>query len=344
MAGTTSVYADRSVGGRYVTIKIDRQKAARFALNIQDIQEIVKTAIGGMNVTQTIEGRERYPVNLRYPQTDRDSVDKLKLLPIVTPTGAHIPLGDVARVSVENGPPVIKSEDAKLTGWILVDISDVDIGSYVANAQKAVAEKLKLPSGYQLIWSGQYEYMQRAKARLALLVPVTLVLIFLLLYIHTQNLLEVLIVMGTLPLSFIGGVWLMYWLNYNMSVAVGVGFIALAGVAVETGMVLLNYLNHALKRQQEKAQSENRSFNRSDLKIVIEQGALYRIRPIMMAIAATFAGLMPVILSRGTGAEVMRRITAPMVGGLISATILTLIVIPAIFLVWKNHLTNEKSD
>lgn len=344
VAGTTSVYADRSVGGRYVTIKIDRQKAARFALNIQDIQEIVKTAIGGMNVTQTIEGRERYPVNLRYPQTDRDSVDKLKLLPIVTPTGAHIPLGDVARVSVENGPPVIKSEDAKLTGWILVDISDVDIGSYVANAQKAVAEKLKLPSGYQLIWSGQYEYMQRAKARLALLVPVTLVLIFLLLYIHTQNLLEVLIVMGTLPLSFIGGVWLMYWLNYNMSVAVGVGFIALAGVAVETGMVLLNYLNHALKRQQEKAQSENRSFNRSDLKIVIEQGALYRIRPIMMAIAATFAGLMPVILSRGTGAEVMRRITAPMVGGLISATILTLIVIPAIFLVWKNHLTNEKSD
>jgi Cu(I)/Ag(I) efflux system membrane protein CusA/SilA len=342
--GTTSVYADRSVGGRYVTIKIDRQKAARFALNIQDIQEIVKTAIGGMNVTQTIEGRERYPVNLRYPQTDRDSVEKLKLLPIVTPTGAHIPLGDVAKVSVENGPPVIKSEDAKLTGWILVDISDVDIGSYVANAQKAVAEKLKLPSGYQLIWSGQYEYMQRAKARLALLVPVTLVLIFLLLYVHTHNLIEVLIVMGTLPLSFIGGVWLMYWLNYNMSVAVGVGFIALAGVAVETGMVLLNYLKHALIRQQEKAQSENRSFDSSDLKIVIEQGALYRIRPIMMAVAATFAGLMPVILSRGTGSEVMRRITAPMVGGLISATILTLIVIPAIFLVWKNHLTNEKSD
>ncbi|HEL9683128.1 TPA: efflux RND transporter permease subunit, partial [Legionella pneumophila] len=314
--GTTSVYADRSVGGRYVTIKIDRQKAARFALNIQDIQEIVKTAIGGMNVTETIEGRERYPVNLRYPQTDRDSVDKLKLLPIVTPSGAHIPLGEVANVAVENGPPVIKSEDAKLTGWILVDISDVDIGSYVANAQKAVAEKLKLPTGYQLIWSGQYEYMQRAKARLALLVPVTLVLIFLLLYVHTHNLIEVLIVMGTLPLSFIGGIWLMYWLNYNMSVAVGVGFIALAGVAVETGMVLLNYLNHALRRQQEKAISQNRDFTMKDLESVVEQGALFRIRPIMMAIAATFAGLIPVILSRGTGSEVMRRITAPMVGGL----------------------------
>ena len=344
VTGTTSVYADRSVGGRYVTIKINRQKAARFALNIQDIQEIVRTAIGGMNVTQTIEGRERYPVNLRYPQTDRDSVEKLKLLPIVTPSGAHIPLGDVAKISVENGPPVIKSEDAKLTGWILVDINDVDIGTYVANAQKAVAEQLKLPAGYQLIWSGQYEYMQRAKARLAMLVPVTLVLIFLLLYVHTHNFTEVLIVMGTLPLSFIGGIWLMYWLNYNMSVAVGVGFIALAGVAVETGMVLLNYLNHALKRQQDKARSENRSFDSSDLKIVVEQGALYRIRPIMMAIAATFAGLMPVILSRGTGSEVMRRITAPMVGGLISATILTLIVIPAIFLVWKNHLTKDKSD
>ncbi|HAT8327853.1 TPA: efflux RND transporter permease subunit [Legionella pneumophila] len=342
--GTTSVYADRSVGGRYVTIKIDRQKAARFALNIQDIQEIVKTAIGGMNVTETIEGRERYPVNLRYPQTDRDSVDKLKLLPIVTPSGAHIPLGEVANVAVENGPPVIKSEDAKLTGWILVDISDVDIGSYVANAQKAVAEKLKLPTGYQLIWSGQYEYMQRAKARLALLVPVTLVLIFLLLYVHTHNLIEVLIVMGTLPLSFIGGIWLMYWLNYNMSVAVGVGFIALAGVAVETGMVLLNYLNHALRRQQEKAISQNRDFTMKDLESVVEQGALFRIRPIMMAIAATFAGLIPVILSRGTGSEVMRRITAPMVGGLISATILTLIVIPAIYLVWKTHLTTEKSD
>ncbi len=342
--GTTSVYADRSVGGRYVTIKIDRQKAARFALNIQDIQEIVKTAIGGMNVTETIEGRERYPVNLRYPQTDRDSVDKLKLLPIVTPTGAHIPLGNVAKVAVENGPPMIKSENAKLTGWILVDISDVDIGSYVANAQKEVAEQLQLPTGYQLIWSGQYEYMQRAKTRLALLVPVTLVLIFLLLYVHTQNLIEVLIVMGTLPLSFIGGIWLIYWLNYNMSVAVGVGFIALAGVAVETGMVLLNYLNNALNRQMEKVKSESRDFNNHDLKTVVEQGALYRIRPIMMAIAATFAGLIPVILSRGTGSEVLRRITAPMIGGLVSATVLTLIVIPAVFLVWKKHLTTEKSD
>ncbi len=335
--GTASVYADRSVGGRYVNIDINRKAAARFGLNIKGIQDVVKAAIGGMNVTETVEGRERYPVNLRYPQSDRDSVEKIKQLPMVTPTGAHIALGDVARVFVAGGPPVIKSEDAKLTGWILVDISNSDIGSYVRTAKAAIAKQLKLPAGYNLQWSGQYEYMQRAKDRLMLLIPLTLLLIFILLYIHAHNLVEVLIVMGTLPLSFIGGVWLMYWLDYNMSVAIGVGFIALAGVAVETGMVLINYLNQALNKQIQVAQKDHRALRTADLIAAIHEGALHRIRPIMMAISATFAGLLPVMLSRGTGSSVMHRIAAPMVGGLFSATVLTLIVIPAVYYVWKKN-------
>lgn len=336
--GTASVYADRSVGGRYVNIEINRKAAARFGLNIKGIQDVVKAAIGGMNVTETVEGRERYPVNLRYPQSDRDSVEKIKQLPMVTPTGAHIALGDVARVFVAGGPPVIKSEDAKLTGWILVDISNSDIGSYVRTAKAAIAKQLKLPAGYNLQWSGQYEYMQRAKDRLMLLIPLTLLLIFILLYIHAHNLIEVLIVMGTLPLSFIGGVWLMYWLDYNMSVAIGVGFIALAGVAVETGMVLINYLNQALNKQIEVAQKEHRALRTADLIAAIHEGALHRIRPIMMAISATFAGLLPVMLSRGTGSSVMHRIAAPMVGGLISATVLTLVIIPSVFFLWKKYV------
>ncbi len=339
--GTASVYADRTKGGRYITVHINRQLAARYGLNIKHIQNVVSTAIGGMNVTETVEGRERYPVNLRYPQSDRDSVEKIKLLPLVSPSGAHIPLADVATVKVENGPPMIKSEDAKLTGWVLVDIDNIDVGTYVKNAKALIRKEIKLPSTYQLHWSGQYEYMQRAKARLFILVPITLLLIFLLLYIHSHNLVEVMIVMGTLPLSLIGGVWLMYFLNYNMSVAIGVGFIALAGVAVETGMVLINYLNNALSEKQGECVTANRFFTKDDLISVVEQGVLKRIRPIMMAIAATFAGLLPVMLSRGTGSAVMHRIAAPMVGGLISATILTLIVIPAIFLIWKTSMVKK---
>lgn len=336
--GTASVYADRTKGGRYVTVDINRQLAARYGLNIKHIQNVVSTAIGGMNVTETIEGRERYPVNLRYPQSDRDSVEKIKMLPLVSPSGAHIPLGDVATVKVEDGPPMIKSEDAKLTGWVLVDIENIDVGTYVKNAKSLIEKEIKLPVSYQLHWSGQYEYMQRAKARLLVLVPITLLLIFLLLYIHSHDLIEVMIVMGTLPLSLIGGVWLMYFLNYNMSVAIGVGFIALAGVAVETGMVLINYLNNALLEKQQQCKKNDKLFSKEDLVTVVEQGALKRIRPIMMAIAATFAGLLPVMFSQGTGSAVMHRIAAPMVGGLISATILTLIVIPAIFYVWKKRV------
>ncbi len=336
--GTASVYADRAVGGRYIQVDINRRQAARYGLNIADVQIIVQSAIGGMNITETIEGRERYPVNLRYPQAQRQDVHALKQLLIVTPTGAHVALSDVAHVYVTQGPPGIKSENAQLTGWVLIDIAGRDLGSYTQAAQKLVKDKLILPPGYNLLWTGQYEYMQRAKARLKLLVPLTLILIFFLLYLNSRNLIEVFIMMGTLPLSFIGGIWLMYWLNYNMSVAVGVGFIALAGVAVETGMVLLNYLNNALKEKMQAIKDEQRKLTQEDIIDVIKQGALYRIRPIMMAIAATFAGLLPVMLIRGTGSEVMRRIAAPMIGGLVTATILTLVIIPAIYYLWKRRL------
>lgn len=333
--GTATAYADRAVGGRYINVDINRQSAARYALNIKDVQEIVSTAIGGMNVTETIEGRERYPVNLRYPQTDRDSVESIELLPIVTPTGAHIPLADVAHVYVADGPPVIKSEDAKLTGWVLVDISGVDVGTYIKHAKTALASNLKLPPGYNLIWSGQYEYMQRAKARLMVVGPVAFAIIMLLLYMSFRHVGEVLVVLLTLPLALTGGIWLLYLLNYNLSVAVGVGFIALAGLAVEIGVVMLVYLNHALKEMSEKV--GDNQLSDQDLRASIVNGALMRVRPIIMTVSSTIVGLLPIMIGSGTGSEVMRRIATPMVGGMISATILTLVVIPAVYYIWKKR-------
>lgn len=340
ITGTASVYSERVAGGRYINIHIDRHQAARFGLNIEDIQEIVSTAIGGMNVTQTVEGLERYPVNLRYPQIYRDSVNKLKLLPIVTPSGAHIPLADVAHVSVDDGPPAIKSENARLTGWVLVDINNRDLGSYVREAQDVVAKEIQLPPGYSLTWSGQYEYMDRAKARLMTVVPMTLAIIMLLLYLNFRRFSEVILIMGTLPLALTGGIWLMYLLNYNLSVAVGVGFIALAGVAVEIGVLMLVYLNQALKRHITKAHDENRRLTNDDIQQAVIDGALMRVRPIMMTVSAIIAGLLPIMIGTGTGSEVMRRIAAPMVGGMVSATLLTLIVIPAVFLIWKRKQYN----
>tara|TARA_R110000868_G_scaffold411626_1_gene706510 strand:- start:1090 stop:3078 length:1989 start_codon:yes stop_codon:yes gene_type:complete len=334
--GTLSVYSERVAGGRYINVDIDRKKAARYGLNIADIQEVVSSAIGGMNITQTVEGLERYPVNLRYPQTYRDSVDKLKLLPIVAPTGAHIALGDVAKIIIEDGPPAIKSENARLTGWIFVDIQDRDLGSYVEDAKKIVNEKVKLPAGYTLSWSGQYEYMNRAKERLAKIIPITLVIIFMLLYFNFKRFSEVILIMVTLPLSLVGGIWFLYLLNYNLSIAVWVGFIALAGVTIEIGVLMLVYLNQALKTRLEKVKKENKELTRKDVEDAVSNGALLRVRPIIMTVSSTLAGLLPIMLGAGTGSEVMRRIAAPMVGGLISATLLTLIVIPSVFLVWKS--------
>jgi len=335
--GTASVYSERVAGGRYADVDIDRKRAARFGLNINDVQDIVRTAVGGMNVTQTVEGLERYPVNIRYPQRVRDSVEQLRLLPIVTPQGARIALADVAEVAVTDGPPVIKSENARLNGWTYVDISGRDLGSYVAEAQRIVAEQVELPAGYSLAWSGQYEYMVRAKERLILVGPVTLAIIVLLLYLTFRRFTEVAIIMGTLPLALIGGVWLLYLLGYELSVAVGVCFIALAGVAVEIGVVMLVYLNQAIRHHMTTAEAEGRSLNLEAVRQAVVDGAVLRVRPIMMTVAAIIAGLLPIMLGTGTGSEVMRRIAAPMVGGMVSATILTLIVIPALFLIWRGR-------
>ncbi|MBT5655192.1 MAG: efflux RND transporter permease subunit, partial [Alphaproteobacteria bacterium] len=339
--GTASVYGERVAGGRYINIHIDRENAARYGINISDIQEIIATAVGGMNVTQTVEGLERYPVNLRYPQTYRHSVPKLKMLPIVTPNGSHIALSDVAEVSITDGPPAIKSENARLTGWVLVDIDGRDLGSYVADAQSKVEKSLDLPPGYSLNWSGQYEYMERAQNRLMKVIPVTIAIILFILYLSFRRFTEVIVIMGTLPLALIGGIWLLFSLNYNFSVAVMVGFIALAGVAVEIGMLMLVYLNQALKKTQELATIEARPLTTKDIKDAILQGTLLRIRPIIMTVSAIIGGLLPIMLGSGTGSEVMSRIAAPMVGGMLSATLLTLLVIPAVFLLWKAPLTTK---
>ena len=341
--GTASVYSERVAGGRYVDIDIDRAKASRFGLNIGDIQDIIRSAVGGMNVTQTVEGLERYPVNVRYPQRVRDSVQQLRLLPIVTPQGARIALADVADVHVVEGPPIIKSENARPNGWTYVDITDRDLGSYVAEAQRVVADRVELPAGYSLNWSGQYEYMVRAAERLSVVGPVTLAIIVLLLYVNFRRFAEVAIILGTLPMALVGGVWLLFLLDYDLSVAVGVGFIALAGVAVEIGVVMLVYLNLAVRRRAKAARKEQRSLSGADIEHAVVDGAVLRVRPILMTVAATIAGLLPIMFGSGTGSEVMRRIAAPMVGGMISATLLTLVVIPALFLLWRRPRLETKS-
>jgi len=337
--GTASVYAERVAGGRYITVDIKRRSAARYGLNITDIQQVVSTAVGGMNVGETIEGLERYPINVRYPQDYRDSVVKLQNLPLVTPNGARIALADVADVRYEDGPPMIKTENARPNGWVFVDIEGRDLGSYVSEAQKRVADELKLPSGYSLAWSGQYEYMERAKQRLSVVIPITLTIITLLLYFSFRRVGEVLIIMATLPLALVGGLWLMYELNYNMSIAVGVGFIALSGVAVEIGVIMLVYLNQAWHFAKLKAQDKNVPLRPDDLNNAIREGAGLRVRPVMMTVITVIIGLIPIMHGEGTGSQIMQRIAAPMIGGMASAVLLTLLVIPAIFKLWKQRET-----
>jgi Cu(I)/Ag(I) efflux system membrane protein CusA/SilA len=339
--GTVSVYSERVAGGRYAMVDIDRLAAARFALNIADIQEVVRMALGGMRVGMSVEGLERYPINIRYPHDVRDSLEKLRNLPVVTPSGAHIPLAEVADIRIEDGPGMIKTEDARLNGWIYIDIEGRDLGSYVLDAQQVVADQVDLPPGYSISWSGQYEFMKRAIERLSTVVPVTLVIIVLLLYLNFRNLVEVLIIMGTLPLALVGGFWLLYILDYNLSIAVGVGFIALAGVAVEIGVVMLVYLNQALQQHKDKAAGSGAGIGMREVRAAVIDGALMRVRPIMMTVATIIAGLMPIMIGSGAGSEVMRRIAAPMVGGMVSATLLTLVVIPAVFLLWKQHQVSK---
>jgi Cu(I)/Ag(I) efflux system membrane protein CusA/SilA len=330
--GTLSVYSERVTGGNYLDFHIKRKEAARFGLTVGDVQDIIITAIGGMNITQTVEGLERYPVNLRYGSELRDTPEKLRRILVPTPMGAHVPITQVADIRIVKGPPVIKSENARKNAWIYVDITNIDVGTYVKKAQAVVREKIKLPPGYSMIWSGQYEYMIRAQKRLMIVVPMTLIIIFLLLYFNFKNIAESLIIMLSVPFSLTGGLWLMYVLGYNMSVAVGVGFIALAGVAAETGVVMLIYLDIAYRKYKSRYGD---AFTKHHLQEAIEEGAALRVRPKMMTVVAIMAGLMPIMWSHGTGSEVMKRIAAPMVGGMVSATILTLIVVPAIYGLWK---------
>ncbi len=327
--GTASAYSERAAQGRYIEIRPDRVAAARVGLNIGDINRIVAAGLGGVTVTRTVEGLERYPVSVRFPREQRDDLQKLRELPIVTPTGAQIPLGQIAEVVVVDGADMLRSENARLNGWVFVDIRGRDLGRYIADAQAVVRDRVALPPGYSIAWSGQYEYMLRAQAKLMQVVPVALALIFLLLYLTFRSTVEALLVMLSLPFALVGGFWLIYLLDYNLSVAVAVGFIALAGVAAEFGVIMLVYLDNAVKQWRE----EGRLRDESHLFDAIMEGAVMRIRPKAMTVATIFAGLLPIILGAGVGSEVMRRIAAPMVGGMITAPLLSLFVIPALFFI-----------
>lgn len=338
--GTLSVFSERVVGGNYLDFEIDRKEAARYGLTIGDVQDVIQTAIGGMNITTTIEGLERYPVNLRYSRDFRDDINKLQRVLIPTPLGQQIPMVQVAKINIKKGPPAIKTENARLNAWIYIDLKDIDVGTYVENAKKVLAKEISLPPGVSLFWSGQYEYLERAKIRLKLVIPFTLLLIFLLLYFNFQNITESLIVMLSLPFSLVGGIWYIYYLQYELSVAVVVGFIALAGLAAEIGVLVLVYIDHEFQRKKKNGGINNLQ----DLRDIVFKGTSERIRPILMAVSATFAGLLPIMWGSGTGSEVMKRIAAPMVGGMVSATLLCLIVIPAIYaFVLEHRLKSEEN-
>lgn len=331
--GTTSAFAERLTGGFYLTIEPDRSKLARYGLQISDVQDVIATALGGEMATLTVEGRERFGVSVRYPRelrSDPDAIGREVLVPAMG-GASMIPLGQLADIRIEKGTPGIRTENGLLTAYIYVDIRDRDIGSYVADARRAVAEKVKFAPGYYAVWSGQFEFMERAIQKMKIVVPATLLIIFLLLYLNFRRLTESLIVMLSVPFALVGGIWLLWLLGYNLSVAVGVGFIALAGVAAETGVVMLIYLDQAWKETQQKRLEEGQQPNVADLYSAIIEGAVERVRPKMMTVVAIMAGLLPIMWSTGTGSEVMRRIAAPMVGGMVSSTILTLLVIPAIY-------------
>ncbi|MBZ0263587.1 CusA/CzcA family heavy metal efflux RND transporter [bacterium] len=335
--GVTSAYAERVTGGRYIDIDIDRQMAARYGLTTGDIQDVIKTALGGMNVTWTVEGQARYPINVRYPRERRDDLSDIHRIRIPAPVGGQVPLAQVANISITDGPPMIKTENARKTVWVFVDSRESDIGGLVERLQQAIHTELELPVGYSMVWSGQFEYMERAAQRLKLIVPLTLLVIFLLLYMHFGNIAESLIVLGSLPFAVVGSVWLMYILGFNTSVAVAVGTIALLGLAAETGVVMMVYLDEAYKRHL----AEGKLTFVSELREAIREGAVERVRPKLMTVATTLIGLLPIMIGHGTGSSVMKRIAAPMVGGLVSSTLLTLIIIPAVYYIWKRKTVRD---
>jgi copper/silver efflux system protein len=334
--GTTSAYAERVIGGYYLNVDPDRTQLARYGLMVDDLQNVIAMALGAEAVTTTVEGRERYTVSIRYPRDFRSDPQAIATQVLVAlPDGGTVPLGEVAKVSLAPGPSSIRTENAQLAGYIYVDFRDRDLGGYVADAQKAVATEIKFPPGYYVTWSGQFEYLERAKARLQMVVPFTILIVFLLLYLNFRRVTETLIIMLSVPFSLVGGVWLMWWLGFNLSVAVAVGFIALVGVAAETGVVMLIYLDQAYTELRESRAAEGRSFTHDDLYAAIMHGGAERVRPLMMTVSAIIAGLLPIMWNHGTGAEVMQRIAVPMIGGMVSATVLTLVVIPSIYAVVK---------
>jgi copper/silver efflux system protein len=336
--GTTSAFAERITGGFYLNIEPDRAALARYGLSVGELQDVIATALGGENVTTMVEGLERFGVNVRYPRELRSTPEQIASVVLVpTSEGTHIPLGQLAKVFISKGAPSIRTENALLSAYIYVDIRDRDIGSYVAEARKAVAEKVRFPPGYYATWSGQFEYMERATAKMKIVVPITLLLIFLLLYLNFRRVTESLIVMLSVPFALVGGVWLLWLLNYNLSVAVAVGFIALAGVAAETGVVMLIYLENAWQEARVRCMAEGRKPTPDDLHAAIMEGAVERVRPKMMTVVAIMAGLLPIMWGNGTGSEVMSRIAAPMIGGMISSTMLTLVVIPVLYALVKMH-------
>jgi Cu(I)/Ag(I) efflux system membrane protein CusA/SilA len=343
--GTRTVFAERVTGGYYLDIDIRREEVARYGLMVGDVGMLIESAIGGESISTTVEGRERYPINVRYARELREDIEKLRRVLVPVSNGAQVPLGQLADIQLTTGPAMIKNEEGQLVGYVTVDMAGRDIGSYVEEAKRVVAEKIKLPQGYTLSWSGQYEYMQRAKERLIYVVPLTILIIFVLLYLNFQSVAKSLIVLLSVPFSLVGSFWLLYLLGYNLSVAVWVGIIALAGVAAEIGVIMIVYIDGAYERRVQ----EGKTMTPKDLFEAVIEGAAQRVRPVIMTATAIIAGLLPIMWSHGTGADVMKRIAAPMIGGMVTSTILTLAVIPAIYALWRGwgmrglSLENEKT-
>jgi Cu(I)/Ag(I) efflux system membrane protein CusA/SilA len=327
---TTSAFAERAVGGNYLDIKIDRPIAARYGLNINDIQSVIQTALGGMNLTTTVEGLERYPVNLRYSRELRDNVNAIRRVLVSAENGQQIPLGQVASFEINKGPMVIRSEGSRPNSWVFVDIRGIDIGSYIKQAQQKVSESVHLPTGYNLVWSGEFEYMQHMKQRLMIVIPMTLFIIMLIIFLNTKSMVKTAIVMLAVPFSLVGAIWLLFLLGYNTSLAVWVGLIALAGLDAETGVIMLLYLEQAFDSVKKKG-----VLTLESLKEAIDHGAVKRVRPKIMTASVIIAGLLPIMWSHGAGSDVMKRIAAPMIGGVITSVMMELLVYPAIYFLWK---------
>ncbi len=335
--GTRSAFAERSAGGNYVDFDIKRESIARYGLTVDDVQHVIMSAIGGMNVTRTVEGLERFPVNLRYQRDYRNNIESLNRVLVPIPSGGNIPLSEVADLQIKKGPPVIKSENARPNAWVYIDLKNIDVGTYVEKAKKIIDENVELPAGYSLIWSGQYEYMERSSKRLAMVVPLTLLVVIFLLYLNTKSMIKTGIVLVALPFSLVGAIWYLFLADFNFSVAVWVGIIALLGVSAEMGVVMLLYLDISFKKflNNKWIKSAN------DLKNAIFDGAVQRIRPMMMTTMTTMLGLFPIIIGSGIGSDVMKRIAAPMVGGIIVSFVLILTLFPAIFYIIKKREVKE---